>query len=712
MRSLFFFTLLLFFTFNVSAQEHNHSHLDHANIRDGESVEYCVTHKKMEQVLTDPALYQSFLSAKSQLETHEQIQGLNKAGIVYTVPVVFHVLHDGGIENISRAQILDAMEILNTDFRKQNADANSVVAAFQGMPSDVEIEFVLASKAPNGQCFSGVTRTKSSLTVAPAPTSQFDYPGSHQVDAVLDGNDVYQGQWASNKYLNVFVCKDLGGAAGYTFNPGGTNSIFLNSIFMLHNYTGSIGTSSVQLSRALTHEVGHWLNLSHTWGPNNSPGNINSCNDDDGISDTPNTIGVQGCSLTESSCGVLANVENYMDYSYCSKMFTEGQRTRMRSALTSGVSGRNNLWKTSNLNAVGATGVGVMCKAEFSVDQNIVCEGSQLQFTDESYHAPSGWSWTFQGGNPSSSTAQNPLVTYNTPGVYEVNLTASNASGSVSQTKTEYIRVVSSNGIAPLQEGFENISSVPSNNWFVESFHTGNTWEIANGVAYTGNNSVMLKNSENGEGNEDELLSTTINLDLNLSASISFKYAFAKKVNANNDKLIVKVSNNCGETWATKKTLGGSTIQTTSFNSGNFVPTSSEWKTATINSSGLTNYLVSGFRMKFIFQGDGGNNVYIDDINIDGPVSLEENNLVEKLIIYPNPASDEVRISFVNKENNNNFSLKIFDVVGKEIETIVSGELIKGNHNYSLNVRNYSPGIYLVSINDGVRKRIEKLIVE
>lgn len=716
MLKLISIPLFLFFSFNFYAQNHNHSHLDPSNMREGEEVEYCATHKKRAKLLADPDRAAAFIAAQNQLDLHEQNylqnQSLNKAGTIYKVPIVFHVLHNGGNENISRAQILDALEILNIDFRKQNTDANNVAPAFQGMPSDIEIEFVLATKAPNGQCFSGITRTQSPLTVAPTPQNPWEYGGELQIDAVVAGNDVFQGQWPANKYLNVFICKDLGGAAGYTFNPTGSNSMFFNSVFMLHNYTGSIGTSNSTFSRALTHEVGHWLNLSHTWGPNNNPGNASSCNDDDGVADTPNTIGVTSCNLSESSCGSLANVENYMDYSYCSKMFTPGQSTRMRAAITSFISGRNNIWKTANLNATGANGVGAICKAEFSANQRIVCSGNQVQFTDESFHSPNSWSWTFEGGSPSISNSQNPSVTYNTPGVYQVGLTVSNSGGTVSQTKTQFIKVIDENGIAPIQESFESVTSLPTEKWFVESFHGGNTWELTNDAAFTGNSSIMLKNRLNPEGVIDELESTTINLDLNLSATITFKYAFAKKNNLNNDKLVVRVSNDCGKTWSTKKSVGGSVLETAPSTSGNFIPNSSQWKTSTISSGSLNNFLVSDFRMKFIFEGDGGNNLYIDDINIDGPVTIKENDLLEQMSIFPNPASNEVNLSFVVKETNSQFSIKILDVVGKEISNVFNGELVAGSHQYNINTSVYSSGIYFIAINNGASIRLEKLIIE
>ena len=79
--------------------------------------------------------------------------------------------------------------------------------------------------------------------------------------------------------------------------------------------------------------------------------------------------------------------------------------------------------------------------ANFVADNTIICETSEVQFTDLSSNNPTSWSWTFTGGTPSTSTIQNPLVTYNTAGNYTVSLIATNSSGSDSETKTSYIHV-------------------------------------------------------------------------------------------------------------------------------------------------------------------------------------------------------------------------------------------------------------------------------
>jgi hypothetical protein len=124
---------------------------------------------------------------------------------------------------------------------------------------DAEIEFVLATKAPNGTCFKGITRTMS-------PLSYDGADGNAQVTAIRNGNDVFNGTWAGNKYMNVFICGEIGGAAGYTTNPASwSGTAMTNGIWILHNYVGSNGTGSVNGSRALTHEVGPIICSYNQW---------------------------------------------------------------------------------------------------------------------------------------------------------------------------------------------------------------------------------------------------------------------------------------------------------------------------------------------------------------------------------------------------------------------------------------------------------------
>lgn len=82
--------------------------------------------------------------------------------------------------------------------------------------------------------------------------------------------------------------------------------------------------------------------------------------------------------------------------------------------------------------------------ADFSANTRTTYEGSEVNFTDESVGNATSWEWTFEGGTPSSSTEQNPTVTYSSAGKYKVTLTASNDSNTSTEEKTGYITIIPS----------------------------------------------------------------------------------------------------------------------------------------------------------------------------------------------------------------------------------------------------------------------------
>jgi PKD repeat protein len=708
MNKFFFFVVVsfLFNALNLSAQS---TFFDATNARDGETVEYCYQHKLHVKNLANPAYVQS-LQNDEVIRQHEALNSATTKGIIYKIPIVFHVLHINGAENISDAQIKDALFILNRDYRKQNADAANVHADFQGMPSDIEVEFVLATKAPNGACFKGITRTYSSLSYQGSN-------GGNQVDAIKTGNDVFQGEWPSNKYLNIFICGEIGGAAGYTYKPAGWQGTSMSSggIWVLHNYVGSIGTSSVNTSRTLTHECGHWFNLDHTWGGNNNPGNAASCSSDDAVQDTPNCIGVTGCLINSNTCNsddpywgfpMRDNVENYMDYSYCSKMFTAGQKTRMRAAITSSVAGRNNLWTTSNLAATGADGNVNLCKADFTVNKTSICVGELLQFTDGTYNAATGWSWTFQNGTPATSTAQNPQVSYDTPGIYTVTLTATDGTSTQTETKTQYIHVLPKFGYLPFLETFENYTDLSNTpNWEIVnptdfiSFQIGTTGLSSAKSAY-------LNNYNSNGSQSDELISAAVDLSsITSSATLSFRFSYKKKATANFESLKVYLSSDCGVSWQQRKTLTGSQLSTIVVPSPWVPSTPEDW--TTVHMTNVTSaYWVENFRYKFKFEGNGGNNLYLDNINIyagspsDNVVSgIDETLQMNGVNLYPNPADEEVTLSF-SSINTQAITVAIQDVFGK---TIQSHNILaqNGSNLVFLDTQKLAAGTYFVSLING-----------
>jgi hypothetical protein len=716
------FSFVLFSFFTLFSQVKRT--IDPTNVRDGEQVEYCIQHKKMAALMQNP----DYVLQKQQddIEFAKALKKAQPKGVVYRIPIVFHVLHNNGVENISDEQIMDQLAILNRDFRKQNADTATVQSDFVGMPTDAEIEFVLATKAPNGTCFKGITRTMNALSYDGAD-------GDAQVTAIRNGNDVFNGSWPGNKYLNVFICGEIGGAAGYTTNPSGwSGTSMTNGIWILHDYVGSIGTSSVGTSRAFTHEVGHWLNLSHTWGGNNNPGNASSCSTDDGVDDTPNCIGVTSCLINANTCNsvnsfwsydVRDNVENYMDYSYCSKMYTGGQVDRMRAALQGTITGRFNLWQSANLTATGATGDVYLCKAQFTTDRTTICLGDSIQLVDDSYNVVSGWNWevtpatgwTFASG--SAANSQNPTINFSQPGLYTVKLTATDGSATDDEIKNNYIRVLPDPSVLPYWEGFESYSTLTNvNNWEVYNPNNNNAWTIENTTGHSGAQCAKLVNFGQGVGSVDELTSAPIDLSVippTGTVTLSFRYSYRKKTTADYEYLKVFVTSDCGETWAQRKTLGGNQLSS-SVSSTSWKPTQqADWVTVhMINVTSI--YFTPNFKMKFKFEGEGGNNIYLDDINLyagspsDNLVlSLEENTDLSAIELYPNPTDEDVHIRYSSAVDTR-LAISILDLSGKVIST-TTVQSKTGDNMVIIPTNGLATGTYLVQL--GTNARVLKFVV-
>ncbi|MDG2363358.1 MAG: M43 family zinc metalloprotease [Flavobacteriales bacterium] len=251
------------------------------------------------------------------------------------IPVVFHVVHDNGVENISDAQIHESIVQLNEDYAALNPELVDVHPNFTDLVANVGFEFRLAELDPNGEPTTGINRIQSELT----------YNGS---DIALK----QMIQWDPTMYLNIWVVYSSNGSNGSAFayypaDVEGSGSIY-DGIVSSYWAVGRTETAIWTHYKILTHEVGHWANLKHTWGDESYNQSLSGCSYDDAVEDTPNTIGNTGCELEAVSCETHDNVQNYMDYSNCSNMFTEGQKTRMVAALNSPVGGRNNLWTESN----------------------------------------------------------------------------------------------------------------------------------------------------------------------------------------------------------------------------------------------------------------------------------------------------------------------------------------------------------------------------
>ncbi len=656
-----------------------------------------------------PERLQNQSLAFSQLERETALyQNSGARDEVLTIPVVFHVIHNNGPENISSAQIYDALEVVNRDFNALNEDLDQVVSAFEDVIGDVQIQFKLARKDPDGVCHSGINRIVSNET----------YVGEEDMKLLI--------QWPRNKYLNVWVCADASGAAGYSLYPGsvnGSNNSDMDGIVIQASYTGSIGTSNNFRSRVLSHEIGHWLNLRHLWGNSNTPGEEDNCDNDDNVSDTPNSEGWTVCNLEGVSCGSLDNVQNYMEYAYCGRMFTEGQKSRLRTAALSSVAQRNQLSTQTNLIATGLEGDPILCEATFSVDEHVICVGDSIHFIDESFHDVNNWSWDFADGSTITGSEQgihdDLYHIFNNAGTYEVVLTASNGFESLSSEPTTITVLASGSMDNPVVQGFES-ASFPSEDWFIIDQLNDGGWEITEEASFSGTRALHLANWGNDiEFNKDFLLTSTLDLSAASEVRIDYKWAYCYKgiseEDDTDDRLRISVTGDCGNDWDLRKMHRGyTTLPSAPPHYYPFVPQSAdEWNEFTLILD-QSQYMTANFRVMFEFESRLGNDIFLDDINItaydSSMLAVQHWSLDPALSLFPNPTDGASSLSYATLLQQDT-RIVIYDAMGRIVDAVFEGSLPPGNHNFTLSPMKLTRGTYFVVVeSEGIRRSLTWMI--
>jgi len=635
------------------------------------------------------------------------------SSVVKIIPVVVHVVHYGGSENISKAQIEDQIRVLNEDYQRLNPDTVNTPAVFQPVAGNTQVEFRLAQLDPDGNCTDGITRIYSPLT----------YNARNNVKSLRC--------WPRDKYLNMWIVNSIanvngspGTVIGFAQFPGGADST--DGVVIKYDYMGTNGAAanSQGAGRTATHEVGHWLNLRHIWGDA-------TCGNDY-VNDTPPhyAANLSTCPSWPSISNCTGNApngdmfSNYMDYTNgpCQNMFSAGQSARMQATLNSSVSGRNNLWSAANLIATGTSGTPVsLCApvADFTPKPIMICEGGSVQFNDGSWGGiATSRTWTFNGGSPATDTSANPMVMYAAAGVYDVTLTVNNATGSNSKTIAAKVIVNASNvtNVIPFSEGFEN-GTWPFNDFYAYNANGGNTWATTSVAASQGSKSLYIYNYLNtatgyqsNEKGPDEFITPAFNLSGVTSASMTFDLACGLR-DTTADKLAVAYSFNCGQTWTVRYTRQGIPLQTTTgFITGNFIPNATQWRTETV-SFGNTINNKSNVRFRFEFTHESSNNIYVDNINLGGTVSgvNEINAASADMNIHPNPSKGITYVDF-SMAAAGDVKIDILDIEGRMISSFADF-LSEGDHQYTMN-NELASGVYLVRLTFGNNSITKKVIIK
>lgn len=722
---------------------------------------------KMIQV--DPALAQAAETFYNGLQSY--LDGMEPGGFspengARIIPVVVHVLHEGGQENILKAQIESQIVQLNKDFKKLNAGLNNLNGTdtarvlFKQLAADCNIEFRLATIDPMGNCTDGIVRVYTTKT-----------------NLAKDFTDFKRASyWDRSKYLNIWIVRDIyneetGTILGYAQFPFQNGNQFpltsTDGITVIHNSFGTIGTANGGTGATSSHEIGHWLGLRHIWGDATCGSDMV---DDTPVHNGPNYCG-GGCPFPIPKVATCININdstdidnmykrdsigemwmNFMDYTDDRYlwMFTQGQKEVMDFTF-SNYAFRGNLINPANNIATGTDDDASACTTIAQPDfwsrdnQNLfinfkmICKGGTINFRNGTYNGTADASaWDFPGGSPATSTQTTPSVTYNNVGVYDVSLATTTSGTTISKTRPNYVRVVE-NGPEDVNyiyfDSFEGSQSLyEQGKWIIANNNEGQnvTWEQATNTGYESFKCMKLKNTGNIRFEEDMLISPSYDMTTFDNDQLTFKYAYAAKTNSpyidQKDRLRVYTSTDCGATWqikaitvdgTTMNDLTGTRLLTAGLAPNGFVPQGTgEWKTGRVNLNTAGINTSNNLRVMFAWQSGGpyANDFYLDNVNIGSSalgVGIDDENATDgNFEVFPNPVSSTSNILF-DLVNGGDVQVDVLDITGRTIFNVFSGNLNMGEHTYQVQHSQFgAAGIYIVRVAVNGKSSFKKIVVE
>ncbi|NDC42267.1 MAG: T9SS C-terminal target domain-containing protein, partial [Chitinophagia bacterium] len=624
----------------------------------------------------------------------------------------------------------------------QNADTSTVIAPFKKFIGNARIRFHLATIDPQGRPTKGIVRHFSYLSTSASDYAKFE-------------------PWPNNKYINIWFIRQFGaaasGAAAYAIYPrSAVFTPFYDGVICLYNYA--------DYEKTIPHELGHVLNLSHTWGSTNSP--AVACGDDS-VLDTPPTMGHNPVTCVPSALYDVTcvgsnivhfrdirgadsavdypdtvNAQNIMDYTYCSRMFTIGQCNRMRNALTSSVAGRNNLYTTGNLAATGALAPfpDLPPVADFSMERatggGLVTDPrttflafnntASFSFKNRSWNDTiTGVDWAFSNGaaTPTSTSTNVVANRFSVPGWVTVTLVARANSGNDTLVNTHAVYAADTTPVNPygyLQDfnGSASTADWPMMNYYNNRFQ----WQMYSGAGYNDSRCIRYRSYDTTnkltgvqDGDYDDIFTPAFNL-AGISSDFYFNfYSSGARISGSGtyDSLQLDVSTNGGSYWTTIGGYSGTNLSNVGTRSSEFRPTTaSDWVARAIKVPAAYRSRQTYFRLRYR-PGTKGNNLYIDNVYMNQfPVGVAAYTVADATFsVYPNPTSNGCTVS-LNSANGGNYTVTISDLAGRTIhqQQIVAQPGLGVNSNIAK--ENFpSAGVYFVTVSsDGISKT-EKLVV-
>jgi PKD repeat protein len=362
------------------------------------------------------------------------------------------------------------------------------------------------------------------------------------------------------------------------------------------------------------------------------------------------------------------------------------------------------LWKSDLYSSSSQSGVP---NANFAASATSICIGSSVQFTDQSSSSPTSWSWSFPGGTPSSSTSQNPSVTYSSAGTFDVTLIASNANGTDTIAMSSYISIDGGEPM-PYAEEF-NAVNFPPQNWSVSNSDNFITWDHISVIdANNASSKVAYMNfySYAYVGEIDDLISESIDLSSVSSPVLTFYVAYDTYDGTYADQLSVYVSTDCGDTYDVNPVYqkSGSALETVSPTGYELLPTSpADWRQESVD---LSAYIGSSVSLKFESICDYGNNLFVDDINIDGQtLTLFNESGKNKIEVYPNPANQVLNISLSAKDS---YQVELIDAKG---QLVYKSSISASTQKHGIDLKSFSNGVYMLKLSSDQQTLNQRVVI-